>query len=60
MKNLQYNVKYSSALVALSFLMTSCEMIGDIFGAGVYTGIFLVVLVIVIIVFIVVRIGRKG
>jgi hypothetical protein len=41
-------------------LMTSCEIIGDIFSAGVYTGIFLVVLVVVVIIWIVVRLGRRG
>ena len=36
-----------------------CEMIGDIFGAGVYTGIILVVIVIVIIVIIAARAGKR-
>jgi hypothetical protein len=39
--------------------MTSCELIGDIFGAGVYTGIFIVIVVIVLIVVIVARIFRR-
>lgn len=43
----------------LSFAMTSCELIGDIFGAGVYTGIFIVIVVIVLIVVIVARIFRR-
>jgi hypothetical protein len=49
------------ALIALglSVFMTSCELVGDIFNAGVYTGIFLVVFVIVLIVVVVARIGRK-
>lgn len=43
----------------LLIAMTSCELIGDIFGAGVYTGIFIVIFVIVIIVVIVARIFRR-
>lgn len=39
--------------------MTGCELIGDIFGAGVYTGIFIVIVVIVLIVVIVARIFRR-
>jgi hypothetical protein len=43
----------------LLFAMTSCELIGDIFGAGVYTGIFIVVVVIVLILIIVMKIFRR-
>lgn len=43
----------------LLFAMTSCELIGDIFGAGVYTGIFIVIVVIVLIVVIVARIFKR-
>ena len=43
----------------LMFSMTSCELVGDIFGAGVYTGIFIVIVVIVLIVVIVTRIFRR-
>jgi hypothetical protein len=39
--------------------LTSCELAGDIFGAGFYTGIFIVILVIVIIIFIVARMNRR-
>ncbi|MEJ7644175.1 MAG: hypothetical protein WKF87_06250 [Chryseolinea sp.] len=46
-------------LLTVAFLMTSCEMIGDIFGAGVYAGVFLVVLVVVIIFFIIRKLGRR-
>ncbi len=38
---------------------TSCELVGDIFGAGVYTGIFIVIFIIVIIIVIVARIFRR-
>jgi hypothetical protein len=52
-------------IIALSFTLmlltlTSCEIIGDIFSAGVYTGIFMVVLVIAVIIFIVVKLGKRG
>ncbi|HEY9489056.1 MAG TPA: hypothetical protein VIQ51_12020 [Chryseosolibacter sp.] len=52
-------------LIALSFLLilfslTSCELVGDIFGAGFYTALILVVLVIAVIVFIVAKMrGRR-
>lgn len=46
-------------MIFSGFLLTGCELIGDIFGAGVYTGIFLVVLVIAIIIFAVVKIARR-
>ncbi|HET6542949.1 MAG TPA: hypothetical protein VFG46_20830 [Chryseolinea sp.] len=39
--------------------MTSCELVGDIFGAGVYTGVFIVLFVIVLIVVIVARIFKR-
>ncbi len=47
-------------LASMLLVMTSgCEVIGDIFGAGFYTGMFLVVLVIVIIGVIIMRISRR-
>lgn len=45
------------AVIAL--LVTGCELIGTIFNAGVYTGIFLVVFVLVIIVIIIARISKR-
>jgi drug/metabolite transporter superfamily protein YnfA len=49
----------SLILVALAMTMTSCEAIGDIFGAGVYTGIFIVIFVIVLLVVVISRIFRR-
>jgi hypothetical protein len=46
--------------VAMLLTLTSCEMIGDIFSAGMYTGIFVVVLVIIIIIWLITRMGRRG
>ena len=47
------------SLMLMLLTLTSCEIIGDIFSAGVYTGIFLVVLVVVIIIFIVIKLGKR-
>jgi hypothetical protein len=46
-------------VLLMLFTMTSCELIGDIFGAGFYTGIFVVVLVIAILIYIVVRMRKR-
>jgi len=48
-----------SLFLMLSVMLTGCEIVGDIFGAGVYTGIFLVVFVIVVIVIIAARIFKR-
>lgn len=50
---------YAISLILFSITLVSCEMMGDIFGAGVYTGIILVVVTIAIIMFAVSRIFRK-
>jgi hypothetical protein len=46
-------------ILLMMFTLTGCELVGDIFSAGFYTGLFLVFLVIAIIVFIIARM-RKG
>jgi hypothetical protein len=46
------------SIFTLALLMSSCEVIGDIFSTGVYLGAFMVVFVIGIIVLLVMR-GRK-
>ncbi len=46
-------------ILLTSLMLTSCEVIGDIFGAGVYTGVFLVLLVIVIIIIVVVKVFKR-
>ena len=48
------------SFLSMLLLMTSCQLIGDIFSAGVYTGIFVVVFVIVLIVVVIARLGKKG
>lgn len=40
-------------------VLSGCELIGDIFSAGFYTGIFVVILVVAIIIFIVVRLSKR-
>jgi len=50
--------------IALSFLwmlfaLTGCELAGDIFSAGFYTGLFMVILIIAIIIFIVAKMNRR-
>jgi len=48
------------ALFLLMLSLTSCEIIGDIFRAGMGVGIFLVLLVIGVIVFIVIKIRKRN
>jgi hypothetical protein len=45
-------------LVFFSQILSSCEIVGGIFKAGMYWGIFLVVIVVVGIIYLVTR-GRK-
>lgn len=54
MKNL-----FVLCIVLMLLTLTSCEVIGDIFSAGVYTGLAIVVLVIIIIVWIVSRLNKR-
>lgn len=49
----------SICILMMLFTMTSCELIGDIFGAGFYTGIFVVVLVIAVLIYIVLRMRKR-
>ena len=52
-------MKYSSYLFVLLFLstvaLTGCQVIGDIFKAGVWVGVLLVILIIGIVVWLVTR-----
>ncbi|MEO5601171.1 MAG: hypothetical protein ABIR06_09605 [Cyclobacteriaceae bacterium] len=47
------------SLLLMMFTLTSCELAGDLFGAGFYTGIFIVILVVAIIIFIVAKLNRR-
>lgn len=48
----------SLLLILAASLMSSCELIGDIFGAGFSVGVFVVIFVIALIVFFIFR-ARK-
>lgn len=43
----------------MMFTLTGCELVGDIFSAGFYTGLFVVILVIAILIFIVAKIRKR-
>jgi hypothetical protein len=45
--------------ILLASSMMGCEVVGDIFGAGVYVGMFIVIFVIVLIVVIISRIFKR-
>ena len=53
------NFLYVLILALLAFILTGCELIGDIFSAGVYTGVFIVVLFIALIIYAVMRFGKR-
>jgi hypothetical protein len=55
MKNV---IGYCFILMLLT--LTSCEVIGDIFSAGFYAGIFVVILVVAVIIWLISKMGRKG
>jgi len=46
-------------LFSLAMICTSCEAIGDIFGAGFYAGVFVVIFVIVLIVVVIWRLFKR-
>lgn len=46
-------------IFSLLLMLSGCEVIGDIFGAGVYTGMFIVIFVIVLIIILVARMMRR-
>ena len=58
-KKLRLNIKAILSLLCITMLLSSCEVIGGIFKAGMGVGIFIVLAVVLIIVFIVMRAGKK-
>lgn len=40
--------------------LTSCEAIGNIFSAGMYTGFTIVLVVVVVIILVAVKMGKRG
>ncbi|SHH75725.1 hypothetical protein SAMN04488109_5177 [Chryseolinea serpens] len=53
------NINAFAFFIFLLVTVTSCQVIGDIFGAGVYTGIFIVIFIIVIIFILLSKVFRK-
>ncbi len=54
----KYTYIFTLALL-LSISLSSCEVIGGIFKAGVWTGIIAVVLVVALIIFLISRVTKK-
>ena len=50
---------FIAAILSVMVLLSSCQVVGGIFKAGVWVGIFIVVLIIAVIVFIASRAGKK-
>jgi hypothetical protein len=42
------------------FLLSSCELVGDIFEAGAYTGIIIVVIIVALVVWIISKFRGRG
>ncbi len=53
------NSLYVLLFVMISMSLTSCELVGDIFKAGVWVGILAVVAVIVLVVFLISKLSGK-
>ena len=47
-------------ILFMMITLTGCELVGDIFSAGVYTGIFIVVLVVAIVIWLIFRMGKRS
>lgn len=56
MKNLK--VYLMPLLVLLTFTLSSCELVGDIFEAGMWAGVIIVVLIILLITWLLRKIRR--
>lgn len=46
-------------LLFISMMVSSCEIIGGIFKAGMGFGIFIVIAIILVVVFLIIRIGKR-
>lgn len=46
-------------IMAMMLMLTGCEAVGDIFSAGIYTGIFVTVAVVIIVVVLFVKLGNR-
>lgn len=54
------NKIYSIVAFFALTLLTSCELVGDIFKAGAYTGIFIVVVIIALIIWLLSKFRGRG
>lgn len=50
---------YPALLFIILIALPGCEIIGDIFKAGVWTGILLIAVVVAVIIFIISKLGSK-
>jgi hypothetical protein len=57
--NLMRKLYTLTALLAVT-LLSSCELIGDIFKAGAYTGIIIVVIIIAIVIWLISKFRGRG
>ena len=53
-------ISLTGILTFMVVSLSSCELAGDIFQAGMGVGIGIVVLVIAIIIFVIIRLGKRG
>lgn len=53
--------KFFQAIILLfmSMIVSSCEVIGGIFKAGMSFGIFIVIAIILVVIFLIIRIGKR-
>lgn len=54
-----HNILFASIIAFLLITVNGCNIIGDIFQAGIWTGVILIVIVVVIIIAIVSRIRKR-
>ena len=54
------NFSWLLGILTLSLSLSSCEVIGGIFKAGVWSGILIVVLVVALIIFVIAKMGKKS
>lgn len=55
----QFKLSVISAVLATMVLLSSCQVVGGIFKAGIWTGIFVVVIIVVLIIFLISKMGKK-
>lgn len=46
-------------ILFMSMLVSSCELIGGIFKAGMSFGIFIVIAIVLFVIFLIIRIGKR-